>query len=573
MPQFDDTIINTRVSDLHHKEEEALISTMAEKYGIQYANLHGVTIDVEALRLIPEAIARAAEIAIFSRKNKSLSIGVRNPQNPHTVEQIASLKNSGYDTTSFLVSLQSLNHAWERYADAHSSAPEKKGVLDVNPDAIEALSKEITSHLDVQTKVLEIQASNNAEKVSHVIETAFGGALALGASDIHIEPEKHGIRLRYRLDGVLWDVTDLDQGIYKLLNSRLKLLSGLILNVRNEAQDGRFTFEIGDHALEVRTSVIPGAYGESIVMRLLDPNAFSFKLANLGLNDALHAAMVEELARPNGAIITTGPTGSGKTTALYAFMQEVHTAEKKIITIEDPVEYKLEGIVQTQVDDEYTFPVGLRAVLRQDPDIIMIGEIRDRDVAETAVHAALTGHLVFSTLHTNSAAGAFPRLIDLGVDYRTLGSAFNIILGQRLVRTLCPHCKHEREATTEEQKLIAQIMDEPVATHSLFEPKGCAECSESGYKGRVGIFEASRVDKAVEEAVIADPREENIQRAARPQGIPTMQQDGVAKVLAGITSLDELGRVVDLHNTRTLETTEEEPEIAPPPDSLSAHTV
>jgi len=568
MPQFDDSLINTKIATLRHKEEEDIVNSMSSKYGLQYADLKGMAIDVEALRLLDESVSRNAEVAIFLRRNKALSIGVRNPQNPKTIERLGMLEKSGYDVTSYLVSLPSLEHAWGRYKDSHQTTAEKKGVLDVDPSAIEALSKEIASHLDVQTKILEIQSSNNAEKVSYIIETAFGGALALNASDIHIEPEKHGIRLRYRVDGVLRDVTDLDQDIYHLLNSRIKLLSGLTLNVRNKAQDGRFTFEIGSHALEVRTSVIPGAYGESIVMRLLDPNAFSFKLENLGLNEKLHQAMREELARPNGAIITTGPTGSGKSTALYAFMQEVHTPDKKIITIEDPVEYKLEGIVQTQVDDEYTFPVGLRAVLRQDPDIIMIGEIRDREVAETAVHAALTGHLVFSTLHTNSAAGAFPRLMDLGVDYRMIGSAFNIILGQRLVRTLCEHCKKQRDATTEEQKLIAQIMDEPVTQHTLYESAGCEKCGGVGFKGRVGVFEAIRVDKAVEEAAIADPREDNILKAAKPQGIPTMQQDGVMKVLAGITSIDELGRVIDLHNTRTLETDD-----APEVDTLSADTV
>ena len=328
------------------------------------------------------------------------------------------------------------------------------------------------------------------------------------------------------------------------------MLSGLKLNVRDEPQEGRFTFDIGERQLEVRTSVIPGAYGESIVMRLLDPSAAGFTIETLGLNQQLYDVMQEELTRPNGAIVTTGPTGSGKTTALYAFMRKIHTSEIKIVTIEDPVEYKLPGIVQTQISDEYTFASGLRSILRQDPDVIMVGEIRDREVAETAVHAALTGHLVFSTLHTNSAAGAFPRLIDLGVDPRMIGSAFNVILGQRLVRILCPVCREARDMTTEEQKLVAQIMNDPIRQHTVYDAKGCEECGGSGFKGRVGIFEAIRVDKTVEEAIISDPRENNVRNAAAPQNIPTMQQDGVLKVLNGTTSLDELERVIDLHNTR-----------------------
>jgi len=220
----------------------------------------------------------------------------------------------------------------------------------------------------------------------------------------------------------------------------------------------------------------------------------------------------------------------------------------KIITLEDPIEYKLPGVVQTQVGPGYTFANGLRSILRQDPDVIMVGEIRDHEVAETAVHAALTGHLVFSTLHTNSAAGAFARLINLGVEPHMVGSAFNIVLGQRLVRKLCEHCKVARDATTEEQRLIARVMDQPVALQTINEAKGCEKCSMSGYKGRIGVFEAIRIDDAVEEVVIRDPRDVSILEASRGQNIPNMQQDGVMKALAGITSLDELERVLDLHN-------------------------
>lgn len=554
MPQFDDTKVTSQLSELHRKEEEDLVRALAPKYELQYVDLHGITIDTDALRIVSESDARAAELAIFLERNKTLSVALKNPASQKTTALLETLTLKGYTLTKYMVSEKSLEHAYLRYKDARNATAEKRGILDVNPDAIAEFSQKITSDNDVASHLQEVQASRNAEKVSHMIEIVFGGALALGASDIHLEPEKTEVRLRYRLDGVLSDIASIPSDVYKFINSRFKLLAGLKLNIHNEAQDGRFTFLVGSRELEIRASVIPGAYGESIVMRLLDPDASSFKLENLGLNDQLKKILLEELARPNGAIITTGPTGSGKTTALYAFMQQVHKPEIKIITIEDPVEYKLPGIVQTQVDDDYTFESGLRAILRQDPDVIMIGEIRDREVAETAVHAALTGHLVFSTLHTNSAAGAFPRLIDLGIDYRMIGSAFNIIIGQRLVRTLCPECKTSRHATTEEQTLIARIMEVPVADHTVYDAHGCDACGGSGYKGRIGIFEGIRVDKAVEDAVIADPREANITKAAKPQGIPTMQQDGLIKVLRGETSLDELSRVIDLHNTRMEET-------------------
>jgi type II secretory ATPase GspE/PulE/Tfp pilus assembly ATPase PilB-like protein len=551
MPEFDDRLEKSKVSELHHKEEEMLIRALAPKHGYKYVDLYDVSIDAEALWLIPESVSREAEIAVFARGNRNVSVALRNPKNPKTNEVIETLRQMELEPVLYMASLNSIAHAWERYHDLRKTTARRKGVLDINPDAIAELAKTIQSHLDVASHILTIRNENGAERVSKTIEVLFGGALALKASDIHIEPEPEKIRVRFRLDGVLWDITDMETHVYRLVISRLKLLSGLKLNVHNEAQDGRFTFDIGDRELEVRSSVIPGAHGESMVMRLLDPNASSFKLEHLGLNARLHEVMLEELERPNGAIVTTGPTGSGKTTALYAFMQTVHNPEIKIITIEDPVEYKLPGIVQTQVDDEYTFATGLRAILRQDPDVIMVGEIRDRDVAETAVHAALTGHLVFSTLHTNSAVGAFPRLMDLGVDSRMIGSAFNVILGQRLVRVLCKECREERDATTEEQKVIARIMDQPVAMHKIFHAPGCDACGGSGFKGRIGIYEAIRVDKAVEEAVISDPRESNILEAARSQNIPSMQQDGIMKVLAGITSFDELARVVDLYYRNT----------------------
>ncbi len=313
-----------------------------------------------------------------------------------------------------------------------------------------------------------------------------------------------------------------------------------------------------------------------MVMRLLDPTVASFSMNSLGLNPILKKVMEEELARPNGLIVTTGPTGSGKTTALYAFLRETHKPGVKIITIENPVEYKLDDIVQTQVGDDYTFAAGLRAVLRQDPDIIMVGEIRDREVAETAIHAAQTGHLVFSTLHTNSAVGAFPRLMDLGVDYRMIGASVNLVLGQRLVRVLCEHCKQARVATAEEQALLESVLRTHPAPPSvtrpwqIFDAVGCAACNHTGYKGRQAVFEAIKVDTAVEEAVIRDPREHVILEAARQQGIPSMAEDGVEKVLRGITSLDELMRVVDLRDGRHMSPVENE---TAADDDFSSHIV
>jgi type II secretory ATPase GspE/PulE/Tfp pilus assembly ATPase PilB-like protein len=338
--------------------------------------------------------------------------------------------------------------------------------------------------------------------------------------------------------------------------SRMKLLSGMILNAKKIAQDGRFTFETGEKEVEIRSSIIPGSFGESIVMRVLDPSVASFSMDNLRLNKQIKEAIISQIKKPNGLIVTTGPTGSGKTTALYAFLREAHNEGVKIITIENPVEYKIEGIVQTQVDGDYTFAAGLRAVLRQDPDIIMVGEVRDNEVAETAIHAAQTGHLVFTTLHTNSAAAGFPRLIDLGVDARIFGTSINIMLGQRLVRILCEHCRQAYGATAQERLLVTLGLERhpfpPVIPEelTLYKAVGCATCGETGYKGRAGIFEGIIMDQAVEEAVLRDPREHIILAAAKPQKIPSMLEDGLEKILLGITSMDELSRVIELPNPK-----------------------
>jgi type II secretory ATPase GspE/PulE/Tfp pilus assembly ATPase PilB-like protein len=480
----------------------------------------------------------------------------------------------------YLISGSSFEHGFSRYADHKNTTASKRGVLDINPEDILKSAKVISTISDVAAAFTNISTINSPRRISETLELIFAGALALRASDIHIEPENQTIRLRYRLDGVLLDVFNLEHMLYGRIISRLKLLAGMTLNQRKEAQDGRFQFVFGEREIEVRASVIPGAVGESIVMRLLDPGVASFSMDKLDLNPLLLKVMQEQLKRPNGLIITTGPTGSGKTTALYAFLRAVHDSEKKIITIENPVEYKLEGIVQTQVGPDYTFSSGLRAILRQDPDIIMVGEIRDREVAETAIHAAQTGHLVFSTLHTNSAVGGFPRLIDLGVDPRIIGSSVNIMLGQRLVRILCAACKQPYEASPREVSLVTQIAQgypEPLTVPtplSLYKAVGCPACGNTGYKGRTSVFEAVVIDNAVEEVVIRDPREHLILEAAKGQRIPTMAQDGITKVLQGITSLEELERVVDLSNTKgNISSTNSEPEESTEIDDFSSHIV
>jgi type II secretory ATPase GspE/PulE/Tfp pilus assembly ATPase PilB-like protein len=369
-------------------------------------------------------------------------------------------------------------------------------------------------------------------------------------------PEELYARLRYRLDGMLTDIISLDPSTYALLLSRIKLLSNLKLNTKGKAQDGRFTIRVNDTEIEIRTSLLPGAYNDTIVLRILNPDAISVPLDQLGIHPRLLKVLEHQISKPNGMILNTGPTGSGKTTTLYAFLKKIHSSDIKIITIENPIEYHLPGIVQTQTDTEkgYTFLEGLRSALRQDPDVIMVGEIRDNETAEIAVNAALTGHLVFSTLHTNNAAGTFPRLIDLGVNSKVITSSLSIAMAQRLVRTLCKDCKTETEISAADKKTIdtvlATITDKTyldgVQTTKIWKAVGCDKCHNTGYRGRIGIFEAIITDANIENVIEMNPSEREIKKAAESQNMLDMTQDGVLKVLAGTTTLDELGRVVDM---------------------------
>ncbi len=561
MVNFKDNAFTTRVEELRRNEEEKLIQALSPQYGYEYINLQGYTINPEAVILIPEKIARENNLVAFDATHNLISVATRNPNNPNLEAVLSRVKTNRQNIQIYMCSSNSLEHAWKRYKDMVETKASKKGVFDINTDEISRIMSEIKTKDDVIERMEHIPAMNNARRVTENIEIMFAGAIGLGASDIHIEPEEHAIRTRFRLDGVLHDIHDIDRYIYERLMSRFKLLAGMTLNKRLTAQDGRFTFVVSDREIEVRVSVIPGAAGESIVMRLLDPSVASFKMENIDLNPVLKKIIDHELKRPNGLIITTGPTGSGKTTALYTFLKETHREGVKIITIENPVEYKLEGIVQTQTGDDYTFASGLRAILRQDPDVIMIGEIRDLEVASTAIHAAQTGHLVFSTLHTNNAVGGFPRLIDIGIDSRILGSSINIMMGQRLVRKLCNNCKEEYIANQEEEDIIRYVLkDHPIPQTipnplKIFRNKGCEECGYSGFRGRTGIFEAILMDEAVEDAVINDPRESSILAAAKPQGIPDMVQDGMSKVVDGITSINELERVVELPRNKVGQST------------------
>jgi type IV pilus assembly protein PilB len=555
MVEFADLEQQKRVDFLRRREEEELAQMLSQKYGVEYIDLTLVAVNSDALRLLTEAESRDAEVAAFGRVGKRVSLAARAPENPKVKVVIGKLTDMGYEVTLFMCSQESLKRAFAHYAELSYATETKAGVFELSNEELEQLLTKVSKLEDISALINEAITLKHAYRITRIMEVILAGALATGASDVHFEPGETDVRLRYRLDGVLVDVLTFDPETYKLVVSRLKLLSGLKLNVTGEAQDGRFSIKIKGDEIELRSSILPGNYAETIVLRILNPESIGVPLEQLGMEEGLRARIEKEISKANGMILTTGPTGSGKTTTLYAFLRKVNSTETKIITIEDPIEYHLKGIVQTQVDKkEYTFAAGLRSALRQDPDIIMIGEIRDNEVATTAVNAALTGHLVFSTLHTNNAAGSFPRLIDLGVDEKVLSSSINVAMAQRLVRKLCTSCQVTRAATPEEKNIIdktlAGITDKalvPQDVANVHDAKegGCAECHGRGYKGRIGIYEAIFMDQSIEEILRKSPSEREIAQVAKAQGIPTMQEDGILKVLRGVTSLDELKRVID----------------------------
>lgn len=558
MPHFEEEKQNKRLDEIHRKEEEKLAQILSSKYGISYVDLTSVSIDTGALSLVPEATSKKALFAPFHVVGKKIFVAVHSPKNEDTKFAIADLERQGYFVVLYMTSMASLEHAWERYKDISNAQGEKAGILEISNSDISYFLERMKSINDLQALVEEmLQNTEKIHQISRVLEMVLAGGMASSASDIHIEPEESHARLRLRLDGVLQDITTFTPRVFKLILSRIKLVSGMKLNITSTAQDGRFSVHLGETEVEIRASILPGTYGESIVLRILNPDIINIPFSALGIDDVLREIILREIAKPNGLILTTGPTGSGKTTSLYAFMREIYTPEVKIITIENPIEYHLPGIVQTQTDDKkgYTFFAGLRSALRQDPDVIMVGEIRDQETAQTSIDAALTGHLVFSTLHTNNAAGAIPRLIGLGVNPKIIGGALNITLAQRLIRILCTVCKKEEKQNEDERVIIdgvvGGIVGRDVKNHGkIWKAVGCVHCNNTGFKGQIGLYEGILLDNAIESLLETNPSDREIKKAARPQGILDMREDGIIKVLNGTTALDELYRVVDMSGVR-----------------------
>ncbi|HON59211.1 MAG TPA: type II secretion system ATPase GspE [Smithella sp.] len=400
---------------------------------------------------------------------------------------------------------------------------------------------DLISRIDETTDLLDETSDAPIIKLVNLI---LSGALKDRASDIHVEPYSGNLKIRYRIDGILYDILTLPRRIQSPLVSRIKIMAKLNIAEKRLPQDGRIEIKIADRLVDIRVSIIPTAFGERVVLRLLDKTANMLQLADLGMHDERIKLLNKLIKSPYGIILVTGPTGSGKTTTLYAALSTINRPEINIITIEDPIEYQIDGIGQIQVNPkiDLTFAAGLRSIVRQDPDVILIGEIRDRETAEIAIQSSLTGHLVFSTLHTNDAASAVTRLIDMGIEPFLVTSSIVAIIAQRLVRVLCPHCK---EIYVPDDESLANIgMDRSVLQHNTFyRKKGCNMCMQTGFRGRTGIFEILVVDDEIKRLVLKTSDANQINDLAMQRGMITLQKDGIYKVLAGITTIEEVLRV------------------------------
>ena len=514
--------INKALQQFAREEEEEVTQALAKKLKLPYINLMEYQPAPDVLQTISPIDAGKYHVVPYLRVGAKIKVASPTPDDPKLLPYLKSVA----DTTNRSIVLAVCSQSSYRYMLSQyqfvKEAPESLEYL-----AVEKPLEQSTNPLKTFAEVRRQLAHASITKLSEVL---FAGALAIDASDIHLEPRPADFRVRYRIDGVLQDVVSLSKDRYKPLRDRIKYLAQLKLDTANIPQDGRFDLKAYGRALDVRVSTLPGAFGEVIVLRILDPQGKLLTLDQLGFRQDAQKAIEEAVAKPNGVIMNTGPTGSGKTTTLYALIQKLNRPDIKIVTLEDPIEYRIPGVDQSQIKPAkgYTFATGLRSVLRQDPDIIMIGEIRDRETAHTALQAALTGHLVLTTLHTNSAPSAIPRLLEMDLEPFLIVGSVNLIIAQRLVRRLCSSCKGAKQ------------VGGPATPAGRQE---CTNCAGMGYRGRIAIIETMKITPKIEELIMARASVANFERTARAEGMVTMFEDGMAKVKIGITTEEEVKRV------------------------------
>ncbi|MDD2646578.1 MAG: GspE/PulE family protein [Patescibacteria group bacterium] len=545
--------LQNRLEDIQGKELEEQTNQRAFTLGLPYINLTAFPIAPEALALVSEEDAKQYHIICFYKNDREAKLATIDPES-HSMAEFRANFGHAHDlkTELYLISSLSFNHAYKLYAALPKVSKIIQGV-EIKEEDLKKFQAQISNFSDLNQQIQKVS-------ISDLLTLLIASAIQSRSSDVHIEAEENEIKIRFRIDGVLIEVAALAKKLWPQVISRLKLISGLKINVTDRPQDGRFTIYLTDDKVDVRVSCLPTAFGESVVMRLLRSASVGLGFEDLGLRSPAFDQLSKQIVRPNGMVITTGPTGSGKTTTLYAILNKLNNPETKIITLEDPIEYKLNGINQSQVDyaKDYTFAKGLKSILRQDPDIVMVGEIRDLETAETAIQAALTGHLVVSTLHTNDAAGAIPRFLSIGVKPYLLSPALNAIMGQRLVRKICLSCKKEitldQEVLEKVKKLLTDLpadKKQAIGFNENWQPKfftgsGCPSCHGLGYQGRLGIYEVLLMSPEIEKVILSGQVSEYQMRdLAKQQGMITMAQDGLLKALDGLTTVDEVFRVAE----------------------------
>ncbi|NQT49473.1 type II/IV secretion system protein [Candidatus Kuenenbacteria bacterium] len=540
--------LESKLSKIKIVEEEAAVAAEAEGLGVPYIDLTAFPVSAESLQTIPENVCAEQQVVCFVNTSEQIRLASPNPKNPKLEEIKNSLAEANRAQVEiYLISKRNLDKQLENYAKLPKYKKVERGVS----ISEEELEKFKTIAKDIKALNEHVQKVDMTEFVTLII----AASIQSGSSDIHVEAEDKDVKIRFRVDGILHEAATIEKEKWPKVIARIKLLSGLKINITSKPQDGRFTINLAKEKIDVRVSCLPTTWGESVVMRLLKSTSTSLGFADLGVMGKAGKDLKSQVERPNGMIITTGPTGSGKTTTLYAILNKLNTEGVKIITLEDPVEYKLEGINQSQIDHSkgYSFADGLKSILRQDPDIVMVGELRDLETADVSINAALTGHLVVSTIHTNSAAGAIPRFLAMNVKPFLLAPALNAIMGQRLVRKICEKCKYEVKLKPENMERVKEILekipegheDRPDLTKMVFySGKGCDACNGIGYKGRIGIYEIMAMTKEIETVILGGKVSEyDMLEIAVKNGMITMVQDGLIKALKGITSVKEVFRV------------------------------
>jgi len=520
--------------------EEQLAQAEAKLYNVPFVDLGETAVSPEALSLLPQAVAERCVLIPFDykRDKKELSVAMANPLDLTAIEFIE--KKSKARIKPFIAPAADIKEVIVSAYAQPLSAEVKAALKEAGPTPEEAKAVDIT----------ELGKVIRQAPIAKIVSTVLEFAMKARASDVHIEPEEDKTRVRYRIDGILHEKLILPKKVHEGVISRIKILSGMKIDEKRIPQDGRFSFRAGDQEVDLRVSCMPTSHGEKIAMRLLKKTGGVPDLPELGLRGLAVKSLQNSILRPHGIIIVCGPTGSGKTTTLYSGLSRINTTKVNINTLEDPVEYEISGVNQVQINPAagLTFASGLRSMVRQDPDIIMVGEIRDKETTDLAVQAALTGHLVFSTLHTNDAAGAIPRLLDLGAEPFLLASSMTCIVAQRVVRRICQNCKEEYtpppEVAEDIKKVLGKLYQDKDKI-SLFRGKKCAQCNETGYLGRIGIFEVMPVSEKIGRLILERPAAETIEKQAVEDGMITMKQDGYLKSIEGITTIEEVLRTAE----------------------------